>query len=90
MFFSPRSPYVQILCSVEGAAAGKTIQAVRVNDELIPCFSQAGGVAESYWLVANTDLIIYVAERVVRFNLSRFPDIQLLLTEDHAPPSALL
>jgi hypothetical protein len=81
MFFSPRSPKVQILCSIGGAAAGRKLKAVRVNDELIPALSEATA-AGSYWQCDNSDLVIYVEERVVHFNLSRFPDIEVLLTED--------
>src|ERR1700733_7017342 len=86
MFFSPRSPNVQILCSIGGAAAGRKLRAVRVNDELIPCLSEAS-LAGSYWQYDNTDLVIYVEERVVHFNLSRFPDIEVLLTENDATTS---
>jgi hypothetical protein len=79
MYFSPRSPYVQILCFIGNAAADK-IKAVRVNHEPIPSLN---------WQVANTDLIIYVPERAVHFNLSRFPDIELTLTADHASANTL-
>ena len=61
--------------------AGRKVKAVRVNDELIPCLSNAT-VAGSYWQSENDDLAIYVEERVVYFDLSRFPDIQLLVTEN--------
>ena len=82
MFFSLRSPYVQILCSIRGTAAGGKVKAVRVNDELIPCLSNVAG---SYWQSENDDLVIYVEERVVHFDLSRFPDIQVLVTENDPP-----
>ena len=81
MFFSPRSPNVQILCSIGGAAAGRKLKAVRVNDELIPCLSEAS-LAGSYRQFENTDLVIFVEERVLHFNLSRFPDIEILLAEN--------
>jgi hypothetical protein len=81
MYFSPRSPYVQILCHVGENAAADKIETVRVNHELIP---------SPNWQVANTDLIIYVPERVVHFNLSRFPDIEVMLTADHASANTLL
>jgi hypothetical protein len=89
MFFSPRSPNVQILCSIGGAAEGRKVRAVRVNDEIIPCLSEAS-LAGSYWQCDNTDLVIYVEERVVHFNLSRFPDIEVLLTEQDATTSPLI
>jgi hypothetical protein len=70
MFFSTRSPQVQILCSIEGISARGEIRAVRVNDELIP---------GSHWQFDHADLVIYVEERVVNFNLSRFPNVEALL-----------
>jgi hypothetical protein len=79
MFFSPRSPNVEILCSIGGTAAGRKLRTVRVNGELIPCLNEAS-LAGSYWKCDSTDLVIYVEERVVHFNLSRFPDIEVLLT----------
>jgi hypothetical protein len=87
MFFSPRSPNVQILCSIGGAAAARKLRGVRVNDELIPCAGEAS-LAGSYWQCDNTDLVIFVEERVVHFNLSRFPDIEVLLTENDAATSS--
>jgi hypothetical protein len=82
MFFSPGSPTVQILCSIEGTAIQK-VQAIRVNDELLP---PAGPppVTGSYWEPHSAGLAIYVQEAVIHFNLSRFPDIQALLAEDHS------
>jgi hypothetical protein len=79
MFFSLPSPHVQILCSIERTSASKKVQAIKVNDELVPCLSQA--TAAGYWQCDNADLVIYVAESVLDYDLSRFPDIQALLTE---------
>ena len=75
MFLSFRSPHVQILCSVGGTRAGK-IKTVKVNDELIPCFSKAA-TPGSHWKCDTANLVIYVEERVVDFDLSRFPDVQV-------------
>jgi hypothetical protein len=80
LFFSLRSPLVQILCSIGEPAAGRKVKAVRVNDELIPSSSKSTG-AGSYWQSDNVDLVIYVEQRVVHFDLSRFPDIEVVSTE---------
>lgn len=80
LFFSVRCSYVQILCSIGGTAASRKVKAVKVNDELVPCLSKATA-AGSYWQCDNADLVIYVAESLLDFDLSRFPDIQALLTE---------
>jgi hypothetical protein len=55
--------------------AGK-VKAVKVNDELIPCLSKATG-AGSHWQCDTAELVIYVEERVVDFDLSRFPDVRV-------------
>ncbi len=77
MWFSLRSPYIQVLCPLAGHAAAGRIQAVRVNGELMPCCGKAAG-AGSYWQCTKTDLVIYVEERVLSFDLSRFPNVQVL------------
>lgn len=83
MFFSLQCPTVRILCSIGGNTAGGRVKAVRVNDELIPCSSESteGG---SCWQCDTADLVIHVEERVVHFNLSRFPEIQALLLGSQA------
>ncbi len=68
---------------MEGTAAIEKVEAVRVNDELI----LAGGrpsvaAAGSYWESDPAGLAIYVPEAVIHFNLSRFPDIRVLLAEN--------
>jgi len=77
MYLSLRSPHVQILCSIKGTSACGKVKAVRVNDEFIPCLSKAAA-GESYWQSNEADLAIYVEERVLDFDLSRFPDIQVV------------
>ena len=80
MFFTLRFPLVQILCSVGDLASGGEIKAVRVNDEIIPRLSKSPA-AGSYWQRTNADLLIYVKESVVHFDLSRFPDVEVVFTE---------
>ena len=84
--YALRSPRVQILCAIEGTATIQKVEAVRVNDELIP----AGGrpsvaAAGSYWESDRGGLAIYVPEAVIHFNLSRFPEIRVLLAENDSP-----
>lgn len=81
MFFSLRSPQVQILCSIERTVAVGRVQAVRVNDEPVPGWGTSD-MAGSYWKYNQGDLIIYVEQSVVHYNLSRFPDVEVLLTAD--------
>jgi hypothetical protein len=54
-----------------------------VNDSLIPGLSKATE-AGSHWQYDNADLVIYVEEKVVHFNLSRFPEIHVFLLENVA------
>lgn len=84
--YALRSPRVQILCAIEGTATIQKVEAVRVNDELIP----AGGrpsvaAAGSYWEPDRGGLAIYVPEAVIHCNLSRFPEIRVLLAENDSP-----
>jgi len=78
MFFSVHSPAVRILCSIGGTNAVGRVKSVRVNGELIPYVSKAT-VAGSYWQYDNADLVVDVEEKLLGFNLSRFPEIQALL-----------
>jgi hypothetical protein len=84
MFFSPSSPTVQILCSIEGTATIQKVEAIRVNDELIPPGGRPSATG-SYWESDPAGLAIYVQEAVIHFNLSRFPDIQALIAENDSP-----
>jgi hypothetical protein len=84
MFFSLQCPTIRILCAVGRTTAGGRIRAVRVNDELIPCSSKST-VAGSYFHYDTAGLVIHVEERVVRFNLSRFPEIHALIAENAQP-----
>ena len=78
MFFSENSPTVQIRCLFGTVPLDGKIKALRVNDEVIPCLSQPA-TAGSYWQCDATGVIVYVEERVVQFDLSRFPSVQARL-----------